>query len=163
MQINYKKMTIRLFACIFVFLSANLSSAESRCKVIGDNELCYVSVIHLISQPKYYEGKFVLVSGFYRKGWGTTAIFSNREYAEFNDGANGVWVSSSRYKMNEKQVEQMNNIYSMLQSGGYSLLEKKEANNKYVKAVGIYKSGEEGHLGLYNGVIYGITKFIAHE
>ncbi|MCP4551626.1 MAG: hypothetical protein GY834_06210 [Bacteroidetes bacterium] len=156
-------MIIRLFVCIFVFLSTNLNSADSRCKVIGENELCYVSVIHLISQPKYYEGKFVLVSGFYRKGWETTAIFSNRKYAEFNDGANGVWVSSSRYKIDKKQEEQMNSIYSILQSGGYNLLEKKEANNKYVKAVGIYKSGEEGHLGLYNGVIYGITKFIAHE
>ena len=161
-KIMINRLTILLISC-FLYLYAFQAFAAGRCQEQNKIEICVVSVINLIANPKTYDGKIVLVSGYYRSGWELSALFVNKDYALLNDGPNGVWVGSIPEEDIGKTSSDMERLNQILKQYEPKLVGYESANNNYVKLGGVFKAGNQGHLGQYNGKIVGAKQFIVQQ
>jgi len=89
-----------------------------------------VSIVSLIADPGRYEGKAVVVTGFYKTGFEVSAIYLHEDDARHSIRPNGFWVDGR--------------IPDHLQ-------------NRYVTIQGIFTTTEGGHLGAWQGTLCGAS------
>jgi hypothetical protein len=98
-------------------------------------EPLHVSLIQLIANPKQYDGKVVVVTGFVRLEFEGNAIYLHQDDYKHRITKNGLWIDvSSDIRKRQKDYEQ-----------------------KYVLLVGTFNANQAGHLGLWSGSIQNIS------
>jgi hypothetical protein len=98
-----------------------------------------VSIVRLIATPERYHGRKVQVEGFMNLEFEGDAIYLHKEDYERGLNKNGFWVKFSD-KLDRKEINKLNK--------GYVLIE------------GTFNKDRHGHLGLFGGEIYEITRII---
>ena len=102
-----------------------------------------VSIVELLANPDKYDGKRVLVEGFFRNAFEDTAIYLNRESAEYGISANAVWVDTSAMRTSDgKETKLRDGLY----------------DGKYVAIEAYYDKSELGHLSAYQGELRNVIR-----
>ena len=102
-----------------------------------------VSIVELLANPDKYDGKRVLVEGFFRNAFEDTGIYLNRESAEYGVSANAVWVNTSDTRIGDEKE-------AKLRDGMY--------DGKYVAVEAYYNKSELGHLSAFQGELQHIVR-----
>ncbi len=102
-----------------------------------------VSIVELLANPDKYDGKRVLVEGFFRNAFEDTGIYLNRESAEYGVSANAVWVDTSDTRIGDEKE-------AKLRDGMY--------DGKYVAIEAYYNKSELGHLSAFQGELQHIVR-----
>lgn len=111
---------------------ANAQAAETeqqlviRCPTVDS----VVSLVELLANPRKYHGRTVSIGGYFIDEFEDTAIYLDRDSAEFGIAANAVWVDTSTGAKKEEY-------------GNYS--------DKYVVIEARFTMLELGHGGLFQG------------
>jgi hypothetical protein len=98
-----------------------------------------VSIVRLIATPERYHERKVQVVGFMNLEFEGDAIYLHKEDYENGLTKNGFWVTFST-KLDRKEINKLNK--------GYVLIE------------GTFNKDRHGHMGLFGGEIYEITRII---
>lgn len=98
-----------------------------------------VSIVRLIATPERYHERKVQVEGFMNLEFEGDAIYLHKEDYEKGLTKNGFWVTFSD-KLDRKEINKLNK--------GYVLIE------------GTFNKDRHGHMGLFGGEIYEITRII---
>ena len=96
-----------------------------------------VSMIQLISTPREFDGKRVIVTGFARIEFEGNGLFFHKDDLDYGLVKNALWLVVPRGT--ESGWEKV--------SGGYALVE------------GTFSAQNTGHMGMYSGAIKDITRF----
>ena len=102
-----------------------------------------VSIVELLADPDKYDGKRVLIEGFFRNAFEDTAIYLNRESAEYGIAANAIWVDTDE---------------SVARTSKHTKSHYERLNGKYVAIEARYNKSELGHGGSYQGELENITR-----
>jgi len=86
-----------------------------------------VSIANLISNPEKFEGKSVVVTGYYYSRFEHSAIYPTQRNADSSEWSDGLWV--------------------------YGLSPFLEFDDQRVAVSGIFSSKNKGHLGQWSGSI----------
>jgi len=98
-----------------------------------------VSIVRLIATPERYHERKVQVTGYMNLEFEGDAIYLHKEDYEKGLNKNGFWVTFSD-KLDRKEIDKLNK--------GYVLIE------------GTFNKDRHGHMGLFGGEIYKITRII---
>lgn len=98
-----------------------------------------VSIVRLIATPERYHDRKVQVTGFVNLEFEGEAIYLHKEDYEKGLTKNGFWITFSN-KLDRKEINKLNK--------GYVLIE------------GTFNKDRHGHMGLFGGEIYEITRII---
>jgi len=98
-----------------------------------------ISLVKLIATPEKYHEKKIRVTGFMNLEFEGDAIYLHKEDYEKSLSKNGFWVAFSD-KLDRKEIIKLNK--------GYVLIE------------GTFNMDRHGHMGLFGGEIYNITRVI---
>lgn len=98
-----------------------------------------VSIVRLITTPEKYHERRVQVIGYMNLEFEGDAIYLHKEDYEKGLNKNGFWVRFSD-KLDKKEINKLNK--------GYVLIE------------GTFNKDRHGHMGLFGGEIYEITRII---
>jgi hypothetical protein len=98
-----------------------------------------VSIVSLIATPEKYHERRVQVEGYLNLEFEGNAIYLHKEDYEKGLTKNGFWVEFSD-KLSKTEINKLNK--------GYVLIE------------GTFNSESHGHMGLFGGEIYEITRII---
>jgi len=98
-----------------------------------------VSIVRLIATPEKYHERKVQVEGFMNLEFEGNAIYLHEEDYEKGLTKNGFWITFSG-KLDRKEINKLNK--------GYVLIE------------GTFSKDRHGHMGLFGGEIYEITRII---
>lgn len=101
-----------------------------------------VSIVRLIATPDRYHDRKVQVTGYMNLEFEGDAIYLHKEDYEKGLTKNGFWVTFSD-KLDRKEIIKLNK--------GYVLIEGK------------FDKDQHGHMGLFGGEIYEITRIIKWE
>ncbi len=100
-----------------------------------EQEVIRVSVVNLIANPKDYDGKRVLVGGFYVLETEESVLYLSREAAEFGIFALGIWIDFE-------------------ESG----LDPSQFNGKIVSLIGVVDGNRSGSFDLNPAAIRSLKK-----
>lgn len=103
------------------------------------NEDFNVSIVRLIATPEKYHERKVQVVGFMNLEFEGDAIYLHKEDYEKGLTKNGFWVTFSN-KLDRKEINKLNK--------GYVLIE------------GTFNKDRHGHMALFGGEIYEVTRII---
>lgn len=98
-----------------------------------------VSIVRLIATPEKYHERKVQVVAFINLEFEGDAIYLHKEDYEKGLTNNGFWVTFSS-KLDKKEIN--------------------ELNKRYVLIEGTFVKDRHGHMGLFSGEIYEITRII---
>jgi hypothetical protein len=98
-----------------------------------------VSIVRLIATPEKYHERKVQVAGYMNLEFEGDAIYLHKEDYENGLYKNSFWVTFSD-KLDKKEIN--------------------ELNKRYVLIEGTFNKDRHGHLGLFGGEIYEITRII---
>ena len=94
------------------------------------------SIYALIAAPEKYEGKVVRLIGFVRLEFEGTAVYAHREDYERGITANALWLSTKTCPIGHGEP----------------------FNNSYAVVEGTFTATNRGHMDMFSGNIYNITR-----
>lgn len=103
----------------------------------SSGKIVFASIKELVDHPDKYDEKVVRIRGFLNLGFEGTAIYIQKSDYEKHNYKNSIWVSLSGRDL--------------------SLL-KSQCNNKFASIIGTFKSGQNGHFGLFSGSLVSIRR-----
>jgi hypothetical protein len=100
-----------------------------------------VSLVHLLANPKDYDGKVVSLTGFMRLEFEGNGIYLHEDDYKHSIYKNGLWIDVTEDMMKRRA----------------------ELDQKYVLVEGTFDAKMTGHLGLWSGSIRKITRCLVVE
>jgi hypothetical protein len=132
-----------LFGCLLIFIvscsreSESNASAEGGAAVTGifSSEACLpsaptyetVSIAELIASPDKFDGRSIVVTGYYYSGFELSALYPGRRNPENSETDDGLWI--------------------------YGLSPFLDLNGRHVVVSGVFDGKNKGHLGQWSGSI----------
>lgn len=132
-----------LSGCLLIFIvscsreSESDASAEGRAAVTGSfsSEACLpsaptyetVSIAELIASPDKFDGRSIVVTGYYYSGFELSALYPSRRNPENSETDDGLWI--------------------------YGLSPFLDLDGRHIAVSGIFNSKEKGHLGQWPGSV----------
>jgi len=110
------------------------------------------SIIQLIANPSEYHGKKIMVKGIGNLKYEDTSVYLCIDSWYYLATKNALWVDIDL---------EVNNNELWFNINGKRISEKdaQKYNGKYVLIVGIFDMYETGHMDLFSGGIYDVTRF----
>jgi hypothetical protein len=102
-------------------------------RIIHEERGGSVSIVQLITNPKAYHGKIVMVTGFLNMEFEGDGIYLHKDDYKYFICKNGLWCDIDKGKYNK-------------------------FNKKYVHIVGTFNAERKGHMGAWSGSIENISK-----
>jgi hypothetical protein len=99
-----------------------------------------VSIVRLIAKPERYHERKVQVTGYMNLEFEGDAIYLHKEDCDQGLNKNGFWVTFSD-KLDKKEINKLNKSYVLME--------------------GTFNANRHGHMGLFGGEIYEITRIIS--
>ena len=129
-------MVCRLVPIVLALLFAVISDPGSGASSSAAEDPLGVSLVQLIANPDWYEGKRVRVKGYCHLEFEEQSLYLHREDADLMNTSNAVWLESDS-----------------------SDLEQAKLNEQFVLVEGVFTGKSRGHLGAWSGTIRDITRF----
>jgi hypothetical protein len=128
---------------IFLFL-VSFGAMAANCEKYNGEEICSVAFVELLVTPEKYDGKIVVVTGFYKSRFEQSAIFVSNERARVDDIPSSIWMRSSE----ETAVTE-----SQFWSDKSNLEECSKIDDGYTTVFGRFKNARSGPGNAYPGLI----------
>ncbi len=107
-----------------------------------------LSLVELICDPEKYHGKKIAVEGVFIYEFEGTALYLNRESANYGIGANAIWVELSSLEPGKVPPPK----------------QWKKFHKQYVRIEGYYNKNNMGHFGSFHGAIERISRvYLLHS
>jgi len=129
---------LNLLLCLALLTSTHQSAAD---QIVADGVI-FTSMIRLIAHPDAYDGKRVLIIGYYVAGQELSSLFVNKEDARSGNTQSAAWID--------------------LVPGSTNKLVDLKIKSGTVKAIGTFRSGGRegtGHMGAWPGELREVTFF----
>jgi hypothetical protein len=139
---------------LFLVACAHAVTLVRGCNIDDGVEYCAVSMVSLLANPDKYDGKRVIVSGYYKIAPEMSGLFLTEDYARIEDYTNAIWISY------DKQFKpEVRNDDKFWKDYFNHLVNSVSATNHYVQVIGIYHARPAGHFGVYQGEIGPVPGF----
>ena len=82
----------RYHLALLICLALNIARLEVNGDQVIADGVIFTSIIRLIAHPKEYEGKKVMILGFYSRGRELSSLYLSREDARYGNTQSAVWI-----------------------------------------------------------------------
>ncbi len=146
---NYHKAFIFLFLA-FVGIIACVSVGLCESKITP--KLIEVPMVRLLAVPERFENKRIMTVGYLVYEFENEAIYLDKSFSEINSSLSGIWVDlTSKVEQQDPSAEAP---FKFMPTHNY---------RGWVEIVGVFRSGNNGHFGLFSGEIHDIEAIIPLE
>lgn len=108
------------------------------------DEVIEVSLIQLIATPEKFNGKNVSTIGFFHGGNESSAIYLSQEDALIQNKRSGIAIGGNAPSVKNKPQPHI-------------------PQNNYISVSGLFHTGQGGHGGLWQGMIYPTIAFSVYD